>query len=344
VLGCGPRTGTTLAPVGAQTATVGVELSILLRAQSNGRVDFKYDSDLDLAARSLKPTLTPYANGEALFSWTPLASDVGTHQLRFTATINGVSATETVPVMVTSGVDPISFREPVGDGTTLDLARGPCVSVSLLVDDTSATAVQLMPGATWPSGATLDVAGPLAGRVRFCPSAQQIQATTIFPLTLVATDAGGARAEKRYTIVIGTLAATDMGAADMMPTAGCVTTAPTIVHTPHADVTTTDNLHLYAQLSAPVEIAGATLYWSTVAPPDLARPDLPAMNSVDMLLLAGTYANGQFGATIASPVAGSAPGTRADIYYVIAAISGCGGNVSFSPTSGVDHFVITEGP
>jgi hypothetical protein len=122
-LGCGLETGARLDPIAPQAATVGVALSIMLRAQSGGRVDFTYASDLDLASRSLKPTLTAFANGQALFSWTPLASDVGAHQRRFTASVNGVTATQTVAITVGAGADPIRFREPVGDGTTLDPAR-----------------------------------------------------------------------------------------------------------------------------------------------------------------------------------------------------------------------------
>ena len=357
---CGPKTGTRLEPVSAQTATVGVELSIMLRAASGGRVDFTYSSDLDLATRSLKPTLTPFANGEALFSWTPLASDVGQHQLRFSAAVNGVVSTLSVPVSVISGDDPISFREPVGEGTTLDPSRASCASVSVLVDDTSATRVTLAPGATWPDGATLTGDGPLSGSVRFCPTAAQLAATSIFPLTLTASDGGGAHAEKRYVIVIGTLPPKvtpppppddmlplDLGAGDMSAPA-CDTTTPAIVHTPHANLTSTGNPHISAELSSTAQIADAAVYWSTLPPADASHPDLTAMTRIDMLLLSGTYSDGQFGATIPSPVAGSAPGTRSDIYYVIVAtdgadgVAGCSAHTSMSPMGAVDHFVITE--
>jgi hypothetical protein len=233
--------------------------------------------------------------------------------------------------------------------------------VSVLVDDTSATTVTLAPGSVWPQGAMLNVDGPLSGTIRFCPTAAQIQAATIFPLSIVASDGGGATAEKRYTIVIGTLppklpppppatdmGAPDMGAADMAPATTCVTTAPTIVTTPHANITTTGNPHIYAQLSSPAQISFAGVYWSTTAPADPNNPDLSLMNEVDMLLLSGDYGNGQWGATIPSPVAGKTPGTASDIYYVIGvldgadSVAGCSANVSFAPATGTSHFVITE--
>src|SRR5579864_6660099 len=113
LVGCGPRTGTKLDPIASQTAVVGVELAVMLRTAARGHIDFSYASDVDLTSRNVKPTLTPYANGEAMFRWTPLAADVGDHHLTFTATVDGVPASEAVPVRVVAGGAPISFREPV---------------------------------------------------------------------------------------------------------------------------------------------------------------------------------------------------------------------------------------
>src|SRR3954469_12324505 len=155
LLGCGPRTGTVLDPVAPQTAVVGNELGIMLRAATSARVDFAFDSDLDLAQRRVMPTLTPYANGEAMFRWTPIASDLVDHLFHFTATVDGVPASEMVAVRVVAGADPISFRSPVGEGTTLDLVRAPCAVVPLLVDDTSATEVDMEVTSAMSQSATI---------------------------------------------------------------------------------------------------------------------------------------------------------------------------------------------
>ncbi|HEX8950884.1 MAG TPA: hypothetical protein VF945_03515, partial [Polyangia bacterium] len=48
LLGCGPKTGTSLDPIGPQTAVVGVELGVMLHAATAGHVDFAFKSDLDL--------------------------------------------------------------------------------------------------------------------------------------------------------------------------------------------------------------------------------------------------------------------------------------------------------
>ena len=141
-----------------------------------------------------------------MFRWTPLGSDVGDHQFRFSATVDGVAASQLVPVRVVAGDSPISFRSPVGEGTTLDLGRAPCAVVPLLVDDTSATEVDIEPGDALPAGATLTRDGPLSGQLSSARAQALAQEQTIFPFSLVATDDGGARAEKRYTIVLGILA------------------------------------------------------------------------------------------------------------------------------------------
>jgi hypothetical protein len=342
LVGCGPRTGTRLDPVAPQTAVVGVELAIMLRAGSTSHVEFAFSTDLEMDGRRVKPTLTTYANGEAMFRWTPLASDVGDHKFRFSATIDGVPASTIVDITVVSGADPITFRSPVGEGTTLDIARTPCAVVPILVEDTTATEVDLAPGEAWVQGAMLERDGPLSGHLRFCPTPAQAQSTTIFPFSIVASDSGGAKNEKRYTVVLGKLPPP----VDPTPTNMCDTVAPTIVTTPHGDITTVGNPHIYATISDPHGIYGAGVFWSTTAPVDPMNPDLYAMNYVDMQLLSGTTQSGDYGATIPSPVINSPAGTTATIYYVIAttddddAVAGCDYHATFSPAQGVYSFVI----
>ena len=340
VVGCGPQGGARLQPIAPATATVGVELDLMLRVDA-AHAEFTFASDLQ--RRALEPTLTPYAGGEAMFRWTPLGADVGAHAFRFSATAGGVASTEDVTIAVVAGADPIMFRSPVGDGTTLDLSRAPCAEVPLLVDDGSATAVTIGSDGALPDGATLTSDGALAGTLRFCPPAALAAAQTIFPFDLVATDDGGARAEKRYTIVLGTVAAPPISSP--MPPA-CDPGAPAITTTPHANITTVGNPHIAADISDGHGIADATIYWSTDAPAD--PPDLDAMNAVPMQLLSGTTADGQWGGTIPSPVIDAPPGTSATIYYLLVAeddddsVAGCPAHATDSPASGVYSFVIKE--
>ena len=357
LLGCGARGGASLDPIGPQTAVVGVELGVMLRAGAS-HAAFAFDSDLDMSDRHLVPTITPYANGEAMFRWTPLASDLGDHAFTFRVTADGVQASEPVTIHVVPGDSPITFRSPVGEGTTLDLGRAPCAVVPLLVDDTTGTVVTLESASVLPDGASISADGPLSGQLRFCPSKTLAQAQSIFPFTIVATDDGGARTEKRYTIVLGILAPPVVAPPppdptpnpdpnpNPNPTPTCDMTAPTIVTTPHGDITTVGNPHIYAELSDPHGIYNAIVFWSTDPPDDPMNPDLFAMNAVDMQLVTGTSQDGQWGATIPSPVIDDPAGTSATIYYVIGttddddAVSGCAYHATFSPASGVYSFVI----
>ena len=89
------------------------------------------------------PTLTAYANGEAMFRWTPLASDVGDHTFRFIATVDGVPASErgrrrtSSPATIRSRFR--SSRSATAPRSISRARRAPIVP--LLVDDTSATEV-----------------------------------------------------------------------------------------------------------------------------------------------------------------------------------------------------------
>jgi hypothetical protein len=346
IAGCGPSTGVALLPIAPRTAVVGVELAITVRA-TDGDAELSYSADLaDLATRRLHPSLTPYAGGVSIFRWTPLGGDLGQHELRFTATLGGVSATARVPVTVVGGADPIVFREPVGEGTTLDLMRASCATVSILVDDPDAAQVTLAAGGAWPDNATLAQDGPLSGTLHFCPTSDQALAATIYPLAIDATDENQQSAEKRYTIVLGTIARPSPSPSPSPSPQPCDTTGPTLVHTPHKDITTAGNLHLSATVSDADGVAGATVYWSTSAPADPTRPDPAAMTALPMLFVGGTQTMSSFAATIPNPVLSDPVGTTATIYYFISAtdeddrVAGCTAHTAVSPAAGVYSFVV----
>jgi hypothetical protein len=200
--GCGGE-HVPLQPIGAQSALVGGELDVLLRADTPTPVRFAWDGEPALRQRRLAPTLTDVEHGAAIFRWTPLASDVGVHTFVFSAWDDGGRAIEEVPVTVRADAAPLVFREPTGDGTTFDPARGPCLEVPIVVEDAATTAVTLTAGAALPDGARLEATGPLGGILQFCPTAAQLADGGILSFDLVALDGNGARAEKRYRVVLG---------------------------------------------------------------------------------------------------------------------------------------------
>ena len=351
ILGCGPQTGTRLDPLAPRTAVVGLELVVTLHAESDGgQLAISYDSDLtDLKTRHLRPSISTYAGGQAVFRWTPLSADVGDHVVQFNADVDGVATSTRMAVTVVGGAEPLTFREPVGDGTTFDPAKTPCTDVSILIDDTGAAAATLEPGAVWNDNAELMQDTPLSGMLHFCPSADQQLAATLFPFTLVASDETGARAEKRYTIVLGALKVPPKPMPTPTPGAAgpmCDAIGPTITHTPHKDITTSGNLHLYATVADADGVYDATVFYSTTAPADLAKPDLTKMTAIDMLFVGGSSVQSSFAATIANPVYADPPGTTATIYYVLRAtdaddaVAGCAYHSSYDPPTGVHSFVV----
>lgn len=204
LLGCGPQTGTRLSPLAPRVAVIGRELEVLVHAESDDpRLELSYESDLvDLKTRRRRPTLTDYAGGDAIFRWTPLADDQGEHVIRFTAALDGTLANTLMPVTVIAGEEPLVFRQPIGDGTTLDLARASCVDVPILIEDSTVTEVMLEAGDPFAEGGVISQDGPLSGKLSFCPSMAQASSGSIFAFTLVAADKRGQRAEKRYLVVL----------------------------------------------------------------------------------------------------------------------------------------------
>ena len=198
----------------------------------------------------------------------------------------------------------------------------------------------------WSDNAELQQDTALSGTLHFCPSdAQQLQAT-VFPFSLVATDETGARAEKRYTIVLGALKVPPPPTPAPGPAPVCDTVGPAITHTPHANIPTSGNLHLSATIADADGVYDATVFYSTTAPADLANPDLTQMTAIDMLFVGGTNVDSSYAATIPNPVYADAPGTTATIYYVLRStdeddsVTGCAYNTSYDPPTGVHSFVV----
>lgn len=184
-------------------AAVGQELGVPLHAYARGLpVQWTWRSLTNpaLAMRKRRPTLTSYSGGTAVWRWTPTAEDLGAQQMEFTASAADQRRPLLLNFTVTEGAEPPAFREPYGEGTTLDLSISPCVRVPVLVESTSAPRVTLSLQAA-PPNATLQQREDLAGELVFCPSAAQYQDQRVYPLTLSAA-AGPYTIYKIYVIVL----------------------------------------------------------------------------------------------------------------------------------------------
>ncbi len=338
LLGCGPRVGPSVDPIGAATVAVGGDLQVPVHGSSpDGAVSFDFAApDLpDLKTRAHPATLTNYAEGEAVFRFQPRADDVGSHEIDLAATGNGVTSTVPFVVTVTPGTGaPPVFREPTGDGTTLELSRGPCADVDVLVEDADQVEVMLSLAPPLADNATLDPRGPNAAILRFCPSDAQVQASLVYPLTLAASD-GAHEVLKPYTIVVRPA-----------PMVTCTGAPPTIVTHPLGDVTTTSSLHVQAKLLDDVGVVGGRVLWTNVAPDDPQNPDFGTFFAVEMKRASGDAKDGGWDGWLPNPVVASPPGTVEQVWYAVVALDddppwGCA-QQTISPPQGAYTFLVTR--
>lgn len=184
-------------------AHVGRELSVPLAVPVSDEAvlwEWRSLNHPELATRLRRPTLTIYTLGRAVWRWTPIADDAGAQELEFSARTDRAEGTAHLTLSVDSGsVAPI-FREPVGEGTTLDLRQSGCVEVAVVVESTAASRVELSLSQP-PAGATLVQTGELSAVLSFCPTPAQIADDTVYPLTLLAS-AAAQTISKTYVIVL----------------------------------------------------------------------------------------------------------------------------------------------
>jgi hypothetical protein len=205
VAACAP-TGTppVIDPISDQTASVGTELAISLRASDadHDPIQWSFRSDVpDLGDRAV---VSSYGDGSrAVFRWTPLAEDVGTWSFDLIASdgTHAVAQTITIDVQPTdAGAAPV-FRSPLGSGTTLDPSVMPCLDVPIVVEDADSAQVTITQEAPVIAGAMLTSTGALTATWHFCPTADQIAASDRYLLVLSASD-GTHQTDLDYLIVI----------------------------------------------------------------------------------------------------------------------------------------------
>lgn len=205
VSACGPSGGSLkLSAIAPHAAAVAQEVVIPLLADGTGSDSLTWAwqslSNPELATRLHRPTLSAYSGGRALWRFTPLATDVGPLRIEFSATRGPLSGSLTLELAIDPGGEPPVFREPVGEGTTLDLRAMPCAAISVVVESDSSPQVMLSL-VDPPANAEIAQTDDLAGKLLFCPSASQAMAETIYPL-LIQAEAGSSVVRKSYVIVL----------------------------------------------------------------------------------------------------------------------------------------------
>ncbi len=202
---CGQPDGSlALSAIAPHSASVAQEVVIPLLADGAGNDPLTWTwqspSNPELATRLHRPTLSAYSGGRALWRFTPLATDVGPLAIEFAASRGNLHGTLSLGFAIDPGGDPPVFREPVGEGTTLDLRMMPCAAVSVVVESNSTPQVSLSL-VNPPPNAEIAQTEELAGKLLFCPSTSQAMMETIYPL-LIQAEAGERIVRKSYVIVL----------------------------------------------------------------------------------------------------------------------------------------------
>lgn len=299
----------TLEALDDQVVAVGSELVLVLHGMDadSKNLDYSFNSDVpDIHSRA---TVTRRPDGAGVFRWRPVASDVGPWFFDFTVSDGSNKDTQTIKIEVRSAVGQNSapvFREPLGTGSTLDLAVNTCIDLNVVIEDQDSTSVNISQQDPVIEGATLTSTGGLTATWHWCPTEAQIAADDRYTLTLGADDSTNPMTIKHYLIVLR-----------RPPKPDCPGEPPVVNHTPQ-DQSVLVGLTIDAQISDDQGLkAEPLLYYSTTDPG--SSPDLGAMTQTSMVLISGDMLSGTWAADVPNPVAGQPMGTQATVYYVIVA-------------------------
>lgn len=307
---CGPSSAPILSPLGDQVAQVGTELKLDLEGSSTdgGQLTYNFHAaDLTDLEGHAQVTVSP--SGTGVFRWTPLAADVGKHPFDFVVSDGSADTTVTITIDVRSAIGAATapiFRQPLGEGTTMDLAHMDCVDVDVVIEDSDSPGVTIAQEMPLIEGAMLSSIDGLSSKWHWCPSKAQEAADNRYTLVLSADDGDNPKTIKNYLIVLrGT------------PNTTCPGAAPVITHTPANQSTILD-------LKIPVTVTddkgikdNPLFYYSTTNPG--ATPNLSTMTQLSTTLVSGTNLNGQYQAAVPNPVAGMPAGQSVTLYYVFVA-------------------------
>lgn len=291
-----------VAPPDSHTAFVATRMDLTLLASDpdGDGLTFNMRAEGDLGSRARLSSLSD----RLVFSWTPAAADVGEHAVDFIVSDGSDSTTHTVRITVKAATDPNTapeFRRPLGEGTVLDLALSETIAVDILVHDPDSVAIEITQDPPI-EGSSLKRVGQLAAVFQWTPTEEQTKKTQHL-LRLWADDGDNAPVSKDYTIVIRR----------PLPT-GCTGEAPTIQHTPPADVVSFDDLVVEAVVSDDRGLKEAPVLYTASEDPG-SPPNLATMQPIPMSPKSGDA----YEARIPNPVVGTAAGTQATVYYLIVA-------------------------
>ena len=295
---------------GDQTAVVGQQLTIdILATDPEGdALDYTFEANgvPDLATTT---SMTIAPDGHGVFTFTPLASQLGSHLFDFVVSDGKHKAKLTININVVgaggNGTLPI-FRKPLGNGTVLDLEQSECVEFDIEIEDADSTAITLdqLPPLIQDAELTADPSG-LNGRWSWCPNREQIEGADRYDLTLSAQDAPENQATlKDYVIVLRRRSGED-----------CPGEPPAIDHTPE-DATGLLDIPVDAHVTDDMGIKNAPILLYAYEDPG-SPIDYTKLTVVNMTLQSGDMQDGEWRGYITNPTTEMGEGAEADIWYVV---------------------------
>ena len=298
-----------LEPLNDTTARVDSEFTLELEATDPDSETLKFGFNSTIESIGTRADLRQAGN-KAVFRWTPIAADVGSHSFDFTVSDGHNSDKETITIDVqpqagTSNA-PI-FRKPLGTGTTLDLAQKKCIDVDIEVEDADSPGVTITQEDPVIDGATLDQDDGLNGSWSWCPSKAQIDEGDRYVLKLGADDGDNPATTKNFLVVLRKAQKQD-----------CAGEAPVVEHTSEGQISTVVGLTIDAHVTDDQGIKyEPLLYYSFDAPSN--PPDLAQMTQVTMDAVSGDMTDGVWTADVPNPVASEPAGSTGMVYYLIVA-------------------------
>ncbi len=187
---CDDDTPPQLLPLSDQQVAVNesLVLSLAVKNPDGLALDFKVQAPpLPGFAEVTRISASPAG---AEFRWTPLASQVGKHELVFSvhSAAGSHSTSCIIEVIPAQSAAPVFLRP--GYGGTFDLARNPCVDFAIEIQDDDSEAVEIRPRKPLPAGAELSGVDGSLKRAKFswCPTEEQVQRSLRWPIALEADD------------------------------------------------------------------------------------------------------------------------------------------------------------
>lgn len=332
---CGGGGAPELRGLGDQVAQVGTELKIDLDGTDpdGDRLSYRFRTASDLLGLDDRADLTVSPSGAGVFRWTPNASDVGEHVFDFIVSDGGNDTTVTITIDVRSAIGAATapiFRQPLGSGTTANLAAQRCIELTVVVEDQDTAEVAIAMEEPRIEGATLTQTSGTTAAFSWCPTKEQ-EAENRRTLVLAADDGDNPRTIKNYLLVL-------RGGA----TTGCPGPAPVITHAPQ-NATTIVDLTIDARVTDDKGLKSTPLFYYSLTPP-ANPPNLAQMIQLDTLKISGTATDGVYAADVPNPVAGMPAGTMRTLYYVFVADDDddVTGNCDHTTTSQVFQMTVTS--